>query len=404
MKFRMLHNLPSSLKNKARNILFVGGSIVLLSMTLELLRSSENIAPDNNNFSQTYKVFSVPLPDTMSFSGEKVPMNHFGIRENLEQEMLVNTYWQSQTLLMMKRAHRYFPLIEQILKRNGVPEDFKYLALAESGFSYKVSAVGASGFWQFMKSTGEAYGLEISKDVDERYNIEKSTEAACRYFKEGYAQFHSWTLVAASYNMGLGGIAHELDKQRQNNYYDLELNTETARYVYRILALKALIGSPKQYGFYLKNSELYNQLPTVVVPIDSTIDNLADYAISKGIDYRILKMLNPWLLTDKLPDADRRMYAITIPIKNVPFLDLGEYVTFTDSTSITAKAADTLAKIEQTHDSTKAKITIHIIKAGDDIQSIAKQYNVSVEKLCSWNSITDTTKLKPKDELMIFEQ
>jgi len=202
--------------------------------------------------------------------------------------------------------------------------------------------------------------------------------------------------------MGLGGVAHELDKQRQNNYYDLELNTETARYVYRILSLKALVGSPKQYGFYLKNSELYNQLPTVVTPIDSTIGNLADYAISKGINYRVLKMLNPWLLTDKLPDADRKIYAISIPLKNIPFLDLGEYVTFADSTSVIAKAADTI--IARQHDSTKTKITIHIIKQGEDIQSIAKQYNVPVEKLCAWNSINDTTKLKPKDELMIFEQ
>lgn len=404
MKLNLFSKIPTKVKAKAKNIFFVSGSVILLSLTLELLRSSDTIAPDNNTFGQTYKIFSVPLPDTMSFAGEKVPMNHYGIRENLEQEMLVNTYWQSQTLLMLKRAHRYFPVIEQILKKNGVPEDFKYLALAESGFSYKVSGVGASGFWQFMKSTGEAYGLEISKDVDERYNLEKSTEAACKYFKEAYAEFHSWTLVAASYNMGLGGVARELDKQRQNNYYDLELNSETARYVYRILALKALIGSPKQYGFYLKNSELYNQLPTVIVPIDSTITDLADYAIAKGINYRILKMLNPWLLTDKLPDADRKIYAISIPVKNVPFLDLGEYVTFTDSTSVTAKAADTLAKIEKGHDSTKVNMTVHIIKPGEDIHSIAKEYNVSVEKLCAWNSITDTTKLKPKDELMIFEQ
>ncbi len=400
MKFSLLNKISPAVKNRIKNILFIGGSVVLLSLTMELLNSSDNISPDNNTFTQTYKIFSVPLPDTMSFAGEKVPMNHFGIRENLEQEMLVNTYWQSQTLLMLKRAHRYFPAIEQILKKNGIPEDFKFLALAESGFSFKVSSVGASGFWQFMKPTAEAYGLEINKDVDERYNMGKSTEAACRYFKEAYSEFHSWTLVAASYNMGLGGVAHELQKQRQDNYYDLELNTETARYVYRILSLKALLTSPKQYGFYLKNSELYNQLPTFIAPIDSTIGNLADYAISKGINYRVLKMLNPWLLTDKLPDADRRMYAISLPVKNVPFLDLGEYVTFADSTMAGANAVDTIIK----KDEAKGKITVHIVKAGEDIKSIAKQYNVSVERLCAWNSINDTTKLKAKDELMIFEQ
>ncbi|HSY76612.1 MAG TPA: transglycosylase SLT domain-containing protein [Bacteroidia bacterium] len=400
MKLSLFNKIPAGVKGKLKNILLVAGSVVLLSMTIELLNSSGNINADNNTFSQTYKIFPVPLPDTMSFAGEKVPMNHFGIRENLEQEMLVNTYWQSQTLLVLKRTHRYFPVIEQILKKNGIPEDFKYLAMAESGFSYKVSGVGASGFWQFMKSTGEAYGLEITKDVDERYNLEKSTEAACRYFKEAYAEFHNWTLVAASYNLGLGGVAKELQRQRQNNYYDLELNTETARYVYRILALKALSMSPKQFGYYLKTSDMYNQLPVYVMPVDSSINDLADFAISKGINYRVLKMLNPWLLTDKLPDLDKRIYAISLPVKNVPFLDLGEYVTFADSTSLIAKAADTLIK----QDGSKGKITIHIVKTGENIQSIAKQYNVSVEKLCAWNSITDTLKLKPKDELMIFEK
>jgi membrane-bound lytic murein transglycosylase D len=400
MRLNISTIIPDAVKGKLKNIFFVGGSVVLLSMTIELLNSSGNINADNNSFSQSYKIFPVPLPDTMSFAGEKVPMNHFGIRENLEQEMLVNTYWQSQTLLVLKRTHRYFPVIEQILKKNGIPEDFKYLAMAESGFSYKVSGVGASGFWQFMRSTGEAYGLEITKDVDERYNLEKSTEAACRYFKEAYAEFHNWTLVAASYNLGLGGVAKELQRQRQNNYYELELNTETARYVYRILALKALSSSPKQFGYYLKPADMYNQLPVYLMPVDSSITNLADFAISKGINYRVLKMLNPWLLTDKLPDADKRIYAISLPVKNVPFLDLGEYVTFADSTSLIAKAADTLIK----QDGSKGKITIHIVKAGENIQSIAKQYNVPVEKLCAWNSITDTLKLKPKDELMIFEK
>jgi membrane-bound lytic murein transglycosylase D len=393
-------NLSKKLKERLKNGFFVMGSVVLLAFLLGLLNSSRDIAPDTNTFSESYKIFPVPLPDTISFAGEKVPMNHFGVRENLEQEILVNTYWQSQTMLMLKRMHRYFPAIEQILKKNGIPEDFKYLAMAESGFSYKVSSAGASGFWQLLKGTAEGYGLEINHDVDERYNLEKSTEAACKYFEEAYAQFHNWTLVAASYNMGLAGVEKELLKQRENNYYDLELNSETARYVYRILALKALGNNPKQYGFYLKTSDVYNPVPSTVVVIDSTINDLADYAISKGINYRILKMLNPWLLSDKLPDIDRRLYAITMPVKNVPFEDLGEYITFVDTTSIAAKAADTLKK----NDGKAGKLIIHIVKQGENIESIAKQYKVSVERLCTWNSISDTIKLKPKDELMIFEQ
>ena len=400
MQFKLLHKIPETIRRRVRNVLLLCGSFILLGMTMQLLNSSGNIGSDNNTFNQAYKIFPVPFPDTLSFADERVPMNHLGVKESLEQEMLVNTYWQSQALLMLKRAHRYFPMIERILKKNGVPDDFKYLALAESGFSYKVSGVGASGFWQFMKPTAEMYGLEISKDIDERYNAEKSTEAACKYFKEAYAEFHNWTLVAASYNLGLGGVAKELQKQRQDSYYDLELNSETGRYVYRILALKALVSNPRQFGFYLKNTDLYNQIPTYIDPVDSTIGNLADYAISKGINYKVLKMLNPWLLTDKLPDAERRMYAISLPVKNVPFIDLGESITFVDSTSVVARIADTLMK----HDSAKNNIIIHIVKPGEDIQAIAKQYNVTVERLCAWNSITDTIKLKPKDELMIFKQ
>jgi membrane-bound lytic murein transglycosylase D len=400
MQFNILHKIPLSFRSRIKNIFLVCGSFVLLLATMQLLNSSGNVGSDNNTFDQSYKIFPVPLPDTMSFAGEKVPMNHFGIKENLEQEMLVNTYWQSQTLLVLKRANRYFPVIQQILKKNGIPDDFKYLALAESALSYKVSGVGASGFWQFMKPTAEAYGLEVNHDIDERYNTERSTEAACKYFKEAYAEFHNWTLVAASYNLGLGGVAKELQKQRQNNYYDLELNTETARYVYRILALKALINAPKQFGFYLKSSDLYTQIPIYVIPVDSTINNLADFAISKGINYRVLKMLNPWLLSDKLPDAQRHIYAISLPVKNVPFIDLGESITFVDSTSIVAKAADTLIK----QDGSKGNLIVHIVKPGEDMQAIAKQYNVSVEKICAWNSISDTLKLKPKDELMIFKQ
>jgi membrane-bound lytic murein transglycosylase D len=396
----MPFSISPGLKQRIRHAFFIIGSIISLALLMGLLNASGNIASDNNTFTQTYKIFPVPVPDTMSFAGERVPMNRFGIKENLEQEMLVNTYWQSQTMLTLKRTSRYFPVIEQILKKNGIPEDFKFLALAESAFSYRVSSAGAAGFWQLLKSTGESYGLEVTSYVDERYNLEKSTEAACRYFKDAYDQFHNWTLVAASYNMGLGGVEKELLRQKENNYYDLELNSETARYVYRILALKALVSNPKQYGYYIKSTDVYSPIPSTGIVVDSTISNLTDFALSKGINYRILKLLNPWLLTDKLPDADRRMYIINVPIKNVPFEDLGEYITFIDSTSVEARAADSIRK----NDGKSGKLIIHIVKAGENLESIAKQYKISVERLCTWNSISDTIKLKPRDELMIFEQ
>jgi membrane-bound lytic murein transglycosylase D len=392
MPFNSLNKISTDTRSRIKNLFLVSGCVIMLSLIMELLSSSNTVANDNPPFNQNYKIFPVPLPDTMSFAGELVPMNRFGIRENLEQEILINTYWQSQTLLMLKRTNRYFPEIEKILKQNGIPDDFKYLSLAESGFSYKVSPAGAVGFWQILKGTAESYGLEVNKDVDERYNLERSTEAACKYFKDSYEEFHNWTLVAASYNMGLAGVAKELQKQKGNNYYDLELNTETARYVYRILALKELVKNPSQFGFFLKKTDLYPPIAYNIVPVDSTVNNLAEFAISKGINYRILKILNPWLLTDKLPDADRHMYAISIPQKNVPFLDLGEYITFVDSSNIAKK------------DSVPAKIAIHVVKAGENIESIAKEYNVTVEQLRTWNSISDTLKLKPKDELMIFEK
>jgi membrane-bound lytic murein transglycosylase D len=392
MWFNSSGNTNSNIMHRIKNLFLVCGCIILLSLILELLSSSNSTANDNPPFNENYKIFPVPLPDTMSFAGDKVPMNHFGIRENLEQEVLINTYWQSQTLLMLKRANRYFPAIEQILKKNGIPDDFKYLALAESGFSFKVSPAGAVGFWQILKGTAESYGLEVNKDIDERYNLDRSTEAACKYFKDAYDQFHNWTLVAASYNMGLAGVARALEKQRSNNYYDLELNSETARYVYRILALKELVNSPSSFGFFLKKTDLYPPIAYNVIPVDSTINDLAEFAVSKGINYRILKIFNPWLLTDKLPDADKHIYAISIPQKNVPFLDLGEYITFTDSSNMAKK------------DSLPSKIVIHVVKPGENMESIAKKYNVTAQQIRTWNSISDTLKLKPKDELMIFEK
>ncbi|HTB06542.1 MAG TPA: transglycosylase SLT domain-containing protein [Bacteroidia bacterium] len=396
MRLNLFNNFSSGIIHRIKNLFLVSGCVILLSLIFEFLGSSNSTAIDNPPFNQNYKIFPVPIPDTMSFAGEQVPMNHFGIRENLEQEILINTYWQSQTLLMLKRANRYFPAIEQILKKNGIPEDFKFLALAESGFSYKSSPAGAVGFWQILKSTAEYYGLEVNRDVDERYNLDRSTEAACKYFKESYAEFHNWTLVAASYNMGLAGVAKELQKQKGNNYYDLELNSETARYVYRILALKELVGSPDKFGFFLKKSDLYTAIPYSITPVDSTINDLAEFAIDKGINYRILKILNPWLLTDKLPNPEKKMYAISIPQKNVPFLDLGEYITFTDSSLLAAGAMK--------KDTVPAKIVIHKVMPGEDLESIAKQYNVTKEQLLRWNSISDSVKVKPKDEIMIFEK
>lgn len=375
---------------------------VLLALMVEFLNFSTSGVNENTSFNQNYKVLPVPLPDTMNFAGEPVPMNHLGIRENLEQEMLVNIYWQSQTMLALKRANRYFPEIEKILKKNGVPDDFKYLALAESGFTYKTSPAGAAGFWQILKSTALANGLEVGKEIDERYNLEKSTEAACTYFKQAYEEFHNWTLVAASYNMGMGGVAKAIAFQKQANYYDLGLNTETSRYIYRILALKEIVSNPAKFGFYVKPSELYPLIPTLQVNVDSSITNLADFAISMHVNYRILKILNPWLLSSSLPNPEKETYTISLPKTDATFVDLGENIVYNDTTAakVSQCLMDTSAKVQNLCSS---KIIVHFVKQDETIETIAKKYNVSAEQVRSWNSLSDTSSLRTNDEIILFK-
>jgi hypothetical protein len=387
---------------KLKNIIPGALLFVLLALMVEFLNFSTSGTNENNTFNQSYKVLPVPLPDNMNFAGEAVPMNHLGIRENLEQEMLVNIYWQSQTMLMLKRANRYFPEIEKILKKNGIPADFKYLALAESGFTYKASPAGAAGFWQILKSTALAGGLRVDKDVDERYNLEKSTEVACKYFKQAYDEFHNWTLVAASYNMGMGGVAKAIAFQKQGGYYDLGLNTETSRYVYRILALKEIQTNPEKFGFYVKSSELYPLIPTIQVNVDSSIDNLADFAISMHSNYRVLKILNPWLSSSSLPNPDKETYTIAFPKTDATFVDLGENITYNDTAAgkVSQCLIDTSAKVQSTCSS---KIIVHFVKQDETLQSIAEKYNVSVEQIRSWNTLADTSSVKVNDEIILFK-
>ncbi|HXC04826.1 MAG TPA: lytic transglycosylase domain-containing protein [Bacteroidia bacterium] len=263
-----------------------------------------------NYFNSSYKIFGITIPKAPEFCGEPVPLSDYTIRESLEKELLINTYWQSQTLLFFKRCNRWFPVIEPILKRNSIPDDFKYVAVIESGLTNVVSPAGATGFWQLVDPTARNYGLEISEEIDERYSVEKSTEAACRFFHEAYAKYHNWTLVAAAYNLGMGGIDKQLEKQKTNNYYDLFLNDETARYVFRILAVKNILIQPKTYGFELRKKDLYPPLPTYVVKIDSSVTDLTDFALKQGTTYKILKILNPWLRKNSLNNTLKKTYSL----------------------------------------------------------------------------------------------
>jgi len=270
----------------------------------------------NEAFSNNYHLYSPPIPANITFAGEVVPIERYDVREALDRELLVNVYWQSNLLLYCKRAYRWFPVIEPILKANGIPDDFKYLALIESGLMNVTSPAKASGFWQFLKETGIHHGLEINEEVDERYHLEKATEAACKYLKSSYKQHKSWVLAAAAYNMGDGGVRKSVEKQQNTSYWDLLLNEETARYVHRILAVKIILSQPKQYGIRLRIVDLYQPvIPANKLTVDSSINNLVDFAIQQGITYKQLKDFNPWLRSDKLTNKEKKTYIIYVPNK-----------------------------------------------------------------------------------------
>lgn len=267
----------------------------------------------NKEFNSKYNVFSIPIPDKLDFAGESVPLKLFDVRESLDRELHVNTYWQSQTMFFLKKANRFFPIIEPILKKNNIPDDFKYLPVIESGLTNVVSPSGVRGIWQFLPTTAKEFGLEVTDEVDERYNLEKSTQAACKYFNESYKIFKNWTLVAASYNVGMTSLTNSLKNQKADNYYDLLLNEETARYAYRILAIKLIMSQPNNYGFHFRKKDLYNNIPANIIKIDSTITDLTEFAFANKINYKIFKLFNPWLRQNTLTNKDKKIYEIKIP-------------------------------------------------------------------------------------------
>ncbi|MBR4679317.1 MAG: lytic transglycosylase domain-containing protein [Bacteroidales bacterium] len=252
------------------------------------------------------------LPDKLDFCGERVPLEYFDVRESLERELIKTMYWHSETFLYLKRANRYFPVMKKILKENGVPEDFIYLCVTESGMSNVVSPAKAVGFWQLLEATGKENGLEITSEVDERYDVEKSTVAACKYLKQAYVKFGNWTMVAAAYNCGQAGAQRLIKNQGETSYYDLKHNTETGRYVYRILAYKLLLSHPEDYGFVFREKDLYPVLKTETIEIDSTINDLYSFGKQVTGTYKMLKLLNPWLRDTKLTNTKGTVYKITV--------------------------------------------------------------------------------------------
>lgn len=306
------------MKSLFRIILATGGVLALV-VTIQLLTSSTHkedpVGDDSFQklFRTNYKIYALTTLEDVEFAGERIPMEMLDVREKLDRELLVNTYWQSQSMLFHKRANRYFPIIEPILKKHGVPDDFKYLAVIESGLQDVVSPAGATGFWQFMKETAKEYGLEVADEVDERYNLELATEAACKYLNKAHQKYGDWTMAAASYNLGMNGLNRQVERQKATNYFDLLLVEETSRYVFRILAVKEILSKPAQYGFHFREKDLYPPIETYTVSVESSVDDFADFAFAHKTNYKILKYLNPWLRDTFLRNSSGKKYLIRLP-------------------------------------------------------------------------------------------
>lgn len=297
-------------KTFARILLILLVLLVFLGADFWIKRSEKTLPGTNDQY---YKIIPLPIPDTLAFAGQDVPLDIFYVRESLDRELSVNTYWHSSTLLLIKKSHRWFPLFDTILAKHNIPSDFKYLCVIESGLSNVVSPAGATGFWQFMKGTAKEYGLEVDKEVDERYNVVKSTEAACQYLLKSYEKYNDWALVAASYNAGQNGINRQLERQQAISYFDLLLSEETGRYVYRILAVKLIFENPESYGFYIDEDDFYRPIPVHFVEVNGRIDSWADFAKEQGISYKLLKYFNPWLRETSLRNRKKKAYQIAIP-------------------------------------------------------------------------------------------
>lgn len=308
-----------------KNILMWLGVVFLISTLVFAIQQDEVSvmadkadAPENDikkNVAKEYIISAIDIPEDLNFAGELVPQDDPEIMERVDREFLVNTYWQSNAVLLIKRANKYFPVIEPILAKYGIPEDFKYLAVAESGLQNVVSHAGATGFWQIMKETGKEYGLEVNDNVDERYHLQKSTEVACKYLQRYKDHYGSWTLAAAAYNAGPGSITKFMNIQKAQTYYDLLLGEETGRYVFRLLAIKEILTHPERFGFEVDKKEMYTAVPTFTVEVKAAVSDFADFAKEYEINYKILKRHNPWLREAHLNNNSGKEYTIEIPNK-----------------------------------------------------------------------------------------
>lgn len=291
---------------------------ILVSLTVCASRPDGNDETDKSQDKKidqiaNQNIVAIPAPEEATFAGEKVPLEYFDVNEFLSRELTSISYGHGIMVQTMRLANRYFPIIEPILEEQGVPDDFKYLCVAESNLQNVISPARAVGYWQFLEGTGKEFGLEINKEVDERYHIEKATVAACKYFKRAYAKYGNWTLAAASYNVGMAHIDGQIKRQKTESYYDMSLNTETSRYVYRAVAYKEIMTKPQLYGFNIAKEDLYKPLKYEEVEVKTNIASIADFAEKHGTNYKMVKVFNPWLRDGILTNAAKKTYTIKIP-------------------------------------------------------------------------------------------
>ena len=290
--------------------------IAAVVLALFILGQFSFVNNEHRKNSVEYQWQPPKLPEQLSFAGETVPLDRWDVKERLDREVLFNFYGQANMLFLLKLSNRYFPAISERLKANGVPDDFKYLCVAESNLlATAISSAGAVSFWQFLKGTAPGYNLVVNNEIDERYDVEKATDAACRYFKQAYARFGSWTAAAASYNCGQGGYSTQSNFQKTNNYYDLLLPEETNRYIFRILAFKHLLENAESLGFTLKEEDKYQPISFRVVEVKTSVADLTRFALDNGSNYKILKLLNPWLRAKSLTVTGGKTYYIKLPVE-----------------------------------------------------------------------------------------
>lgn len=293
---------------------FIAGFVMCLFIIAQFSFDKKRSQTNRNEKQNPYQWLAPELPTHLDFAGEAVPLNNWDIKERLDRELLFNYYWQNNVLFIIKLSKRYFPVIEQRLRANGVPDDFKYLCIAESNLlAHATSRAGAVGFWQFMNDTAPAYNLEVNRHVDQRRDIIASTDAACKYLKAAYNKFGSWTAAAASYNCGQSGYATQANLQKTKYYYDLLLPEETNRYIFRILAFKHLVENAKDLGFILDDDDLYHLVKTKKILVNAPVHDLVQFAIDNGTNYKTLRLLNPWLRSNTLPVKPGRSYDILVP-------------------------------------------------------------------------------------------